>query len=60
MARGGGGRGWGTTRKDYALLRDGFANELEDVESAAGNKKSATVFRLLALAKEEAWVRHSQ
>ena len=57
MPRGGGGRGWGSTRKDYTLLRDGALPDVEgDVEADAGKGRGNTVFRLLGLAKEEALV----
>jgi len=60
MGRGAGRR---PSRKDFALLRDNAASEdIFDAEQAAARRKTGTwrgMYRLLALAKDEVWVRHN-
>ena len=48
-------------RKDYTLTRDGQMDQalLEDRQTDDSKKQSASIFRLLTLAKEEFCVSHA-
>lgn len=57
--RGGHGHGPGARggRQDYTLLRDDAnAQDMFDVEEGQPKRRGATVWRLMALAKDEVWV----
>lgn len=58
MSRRGGPHGARGGRQDYTLLRDDAnAQDMFDVEEGQPKRSGATVWKLMALAKDEVWVR---